>query len=510
MRKVTLLKNAMILTITSLILRTFGIFIRSYMSNKIGAEGMGLYQLIISIYVLATTIVTAGTSTAVIRLIADAMAKRESNANIKKIMKKSIIISLVISFFTMSVFYILASPISIFLLKDERCISSIKILIWALPFMSVSSCVKGFFLAKRKVMMNSFSQLFEQIIRIALIFLFLENYIGDSLEKICMYIILSDIISEAMSCIFVYINYKKEMKGINASKSSGFKLKEFFQIAFPITVNKYITSILRTIENILIPSQLALYTLSREVSLSQFGYLKGMALPLIFFPASFLTALSSLLIPETSEASTLKQKNKIAELVSKTFSFTFICAIVISCIFFIYSNEIGHIFYSTDEIAYYIKWLAPLIPFMYMESAIAGMMQGLNQQRKILKYNIIDSVIRISLILIVLPKAGIKGFIAIMYISNIITSTLNMYRLINVSNVKFDFSKWIFKPFISAMASCIACSIISKYIVISNLVASIIFKVGIISTIYIIILFLFGIIEKDLIENILFRKKMKI
>lgn len=84
MKRNTLLKNAFILTITSFILRTFGIFIRSYMSNKIGAEGMGLYQLIISIYILATTFVTAGVSTAVIRLITEALAKNESRRTYKK------------------------------------------------------------------------------------------------------------------------------------------------------------------------------------------------------------------------------------------------------------------------------------------------------------------------------------------------------------------------------------------------------------------------------------------
>lgn len=84
MKRNTLLKNAFILTITSFILRTFGIFIRSYMSNKIGAEGMGLYQLIISIYILATTFVTAGVSTAVIRLVTEALAKNESRRTYKK------------------------------------------------------------------------------------------------------------------------------------------------------------------------------------------------------------------------------------------------------------------------------------------------------------------------------------------------------------------------------------------------------------------------------------------
>lgn len=495
MSKLILLKNAVILTITSFILRTLGMIIRSYMSTKVGAEGMGLYQLIVSIYVLATTFVTAGISTAVIRLVTDAMAKRASNANIKKIMQKSITISLLISLIAIILFLLLAEPISVFWLKDERCIVSIKILVWALPFISVSSCVKGYFLAKRKVMLNSFSQLFEQLIRITLIFIFLEFYIDTSLERICMYIILSDIISEIMACILVYLRYKREMKGITCEKYEGFKLGEFFQISFPIAINKYMTSILRTIENILIPNQLALYTLSREVSLAQFGYLKGMALPLIFFPASFLTALSNLLMPEASEASALKQKNKITRLVERTFQFTLASAIVIACIFFLYSNEIGHIFYSNDEVSFYIKWLAPLIPFMYMESAITGMMQGLNQQRKSLKYNIIDSVIRISLILIVLPKAGIKGFLAIMYVSNITTSGLNMYRLLKISNTKFKLNLWVIKPLVSSIAACILCSIISDYIIISNLIFDTIFKIGIISLTYVAILFLFGIVN---------------
>ena len=225
-----------------------------------------------------------------------------------------------------------------------------------------------------------------------------------------MYVILSDIISEAFACIFLYYKYKKETIKISAKGYEGFKLKEFFQISLPITINKNITSILRTIENILIPSKLAVFTMSYEVALEQFGYLKGMALPLTFFPASFLSAISTLLVPETSEAKALQNKNKISKMISKTFSFTLVTAILISSIFFLYSNEIGNIFYSNNEVSFYIKWLAPLIPFMYLESAIVGIMQGLNEQKKALKYSIIDSLLRITLIYLILPKARHNRF----------------------------------------------------------------------------------------------------
>ena len=319
-------------------------------------------------------------------------------------MKKSIYISLVISFFAIIIFYFLAEPISILWLQDERCISSIKILVIALPFISVSSCIKGYFIAKRRVKVNSFSQLFEQFIRIIFIFLFLEFFNNNDIERVCIYVILSDIISEIFACLFLYYKYKKETIKISTKGYDGFRLKEFFQISLPITINKNLTSILRTIENILIPNKLAMYTLSREIALSHFGYLKGMALPLTFFPASFLTALSMLLVPETSEAKALDNENKISKMVSKTFSFTLISAILISIIFFTYSYEIGGMFYSDNEVSFYIKWLAPLIPFMYLESAIVGIMQGLNEQKKALKYSLIDSTLRISLICLILPK----------------------------------------------------------------------------------------------------------
>lgn len=379
------------------------------MSNKIGAEGMGLYQLIISIYVLATTFVTAGISTAVIRFIADSVAKKMPNGVIKNIMSKSIFISLAISFFTVVIFYFSAESISTLWLKDERCISAIKILVLALPFISVSSCIKGYFIAKRRVITNSISQLFEQFIRIFFIFFFLEFCFQKDLEMVCKYVIISDIVSEIASCVFLYFKYKKETKKVDTKGYESFKLKEFFQISLPITLNRSITSILRTIENILIPNKLALFTLSREFALAEFGYLKGMALPLAFFPASFLSAFSTLLVPETSEAKSLDKGNKISKMVSKTFQFTLASAILISTVFFLYSNQIGSIFYSNEEVGFYIKWLAPLIPFMYLESSIVGIMQGLNEQKKALKYSIIDSTIRIALICLILPKYRDKG-----------------------------------------------------------------------------------------------------
>lgn len=222
-----------------------------------------------------------------------------------------------------------------------------------------------------------------------------------------------------------------------------------------------------------------------------------------------MSAISTLLLPEASEASALKQKEKITKLVEKTLCFTISSAIIIATIFFLYSKEIGMIFYKTEEIAFYIKWLAPLIPFMYTESAIVGMMQGLNQQKKTLKYNVIDSIFRIILIYITLPFYGIKGFLIIMYASNIFTSSINTYRLLKVSKTKFRFNFWILKPMLSAVSASICSEYICQYIVVPSMIIDIIIRAGIIFAVYIFLLILFGIIEKENIHQIIYSNRKK-
>ena len=99
--------------------------------------------------------------------------------------------------------------------------------------------------------------------------------------------------------------------------------------------------------------------------------------------------------------------------------------------------------------------LSPLIPFMYIESIVDGILKGLGQQVSTLKYSVIDSCIRIALILLLLPFAGIKGFLFVMIVSNCFTSILNMVRMIKVTGVKLKWSRIFIKPCIGIIISCL-------------------------------------------------------
>lgn len=493
------------MTITAFILRGLGVFLRVYLSKKIGAEGMGLYQLILSVYMLAATFATAGVSTAAIQVVNDEMAKG-TKQTVLKAFKKTLCIcifwGIILAFFL----YNLSDVIGKNWINDVRTIPSLKLTVFALPFMAATSCIKGYFIAYRRVSIPSEAQIFEQVVRLVIIFFITDYFLPYGIDAACVAIIIGDVISEMSSFTYSYIAYKKEKKRhgneyLSRNQKASPVLKKVLKTAGPVALNKYLNTTLRTFENILIPETLTKFTLSREKSLEQFGLLKGMAMPILFFPSSLLTAFSTLLIPEMAEAKALGRENTVSEIANKTFKISILISILISGIFFIFAYELAEIVYGNLEIGYIIKTLAPIVPFMYLETVVMGILQGLNQQIHSLKYNIFDSIIRISLIYAFIPSKGMDGFLLIMILSNITTSSLNVYRSLKVTNTKLDLKNWIIIPLISIILSITIMSFtVGKYVV-SNLAYTIIGTCTII-IIYLTLLFIFKAITiKEFTKN---------
>lgn len=96
MMKKRFLFNAAVLTGTSLVARTIGIAFRVYMSNMIGAQGIGLYQLICAVYFFATTFATSGITLIVTRLVTDSIAGGEPG-KAKYVTRQCLFISLILS-----------------------------------------------------------------------------------------------------------------------------------------------------------------------------------------------------------------------------------------------------------------------------------------------------------------------------------------------------------------------------------------------------------------------------
>ena len=221
MKKTIFIKNAAILTASSLILRFIGIIFKVWLAGKIGSEGIGLYQLTFSVYILASTFATSGICTAVTRMVANEISLG-SELGVTRILRRSIFLSLLIALLTLGILFFGAEFIAGTLLGDSRATAAIKILSFSLPFMAVSSVIKGYFFARRKASPGAVSQLLEQAVRIGVILVYIKLFDGRGLAFTCAAVLLGDTVAEGFALFVLWLMYLKDAKGLKNLKSSTF------------------------------------------------------------------------------------------------------------------------------------------------------------------------------------------------------------------------------------------------------------------------------------------------
>ncbi len=462
MKKRTFVKNAAILTLTSLLLRAVGIFLRVYIAGQIGAEGMGLHALIFTVYTFASAVATAGLSLAVTRLVSEDFAGG-GRAAIAAVLKKALPLSLALGCGAMLLLYFLADVAALYWLCDIRAALSLRILSLGLPFMALSACFKGYFMARRNAKTPSDSQLLEQVVRILAVVLLLKPAAKHGLAYACGAIVLGNMVSEVLACIYLAVGYKKDTGKMTYTGTPGARiLPRMISVFLPVAFTGHMNTALHMAENLLVPQALTRFSANTKLALSQFGMLKGMALPALFFPASFLTAMSSLLVPEMSEYGAKNQKKSITRTAEFTLRTTFVSSVLIAGIFMAYPEEIALLLYKDAEVGFYIAALAPIVPFMYLESIATGLLHGLGQQLATLKYNLANSGVRIAAVLFFVPKYGIHGFLTVMIVSNLYTSIACLHRLFRVASIHMQWRRWVIAPTGCCALALLACTVYNR------------------------------------------------
>lgn len=460
MNKRTFYKNTAVMTGCSLVLRLMGIVFRVFISNRVGAEGMGLYQLVFSVYVLGTTFATSGIVTAVTRLAAEHLARGNPGA-VVRLMRLCAFCCLLVGGVSALLLFGGAPYIGAWL-GEARAVPAIAYSGIALPFIGISSCLKGYFLAKRQAWPPCLAQMVEQAVRIGSILWMLNTVWDGSLAGACLIIVLGDAVSETVACVYLLCAYRHERRyALPKDRQTGVPLlRPMLHIALPLTAGRYLSTALRTVENFLVPAQLTRYTGSETASLTQFGAVKGMALPLIFFPSALLMTVSGLLIPELSDAHALRQRRQVTRLTELSLQVTLLGAILVGGLFTVLGKPLGLWLYNDSLAGTLLQVLGPLTPVMYLDSVVTGMLKGLGQQVHSLWFSVTDSVVRIALIRILLPHYGLAGFLFVMVVSNLLTGSLSTTRLLRVSGAEIKWRPWVVRPALAAGAAGGICALL--------------------------------------------------
>ena len=302
------LKNAALMTGADVLLRLAGMGLRIWLANALGGEGMGLYQLVLAVYSLFVTLATAGVSVAATRLMAEELAR--SPAEARGMLHRLLLAGAGLGVLALAAQFGLAGLAAKWWLGDVRAAGALRVSSLGLPWMAVSSVLRGFFIARRQVEPNVLSQLAEQTVRIGIVWAALEraDALGWDVGGRCTAVLGATAVSEAVSTGLMALFYRKEARrcfGARPACRPQEPGKRLWDILWPVEGGRCLASALHTAENMLVPACLAVYLQfsgGRAEAVAQYGNLKGMALPLLTFPFGLLGSLSVLLMPEITQA----------------------------------------------------------------------------------------------------------------------------------------------------------------------------------------------------------------
>ena len=353
----------------------------------------------------------------------------------------------------------MAKPIGTYILKEPRAILSLKILAVSLPFISITSAFTGYFNAVRRVYKNTIYQISEQLIKIYFTVKLFELCIGKGIEYACIALVVADVISEfsafAISAAMYYFDRHKHIKKHSSSVPVSEITKKLASIALPVALSTYVRSGLLTVEHILIPKNLMRGGYSSSEALSLYGMLHSMVMPIILFPTAILASFAGLLIPELAEAAVKNKKALVESIATRAFKYSFIFSLAISGLLICFSDELGILIYNDSEVGYYIRLIAPLVPIMYLDSVTDAMLKGLGEQVYSMNVNILDASLSIVLVSLLLPRFGITGYIATIYITESVNAFLSISKLVKITELRPNLYRLVILPiFAQIISSC--------------------------------------------------------
>lgn len=382
-----------------------------------------------SVYGFAITIALSGINLATTRIVAEEIAIGNIG-NIKKVVRKCLMFSILFSCIGSILLFTFAPLISTTWLHGKVSSVPFYIIAISLPFISMSSCINGYFAAVRNTIKPASDQILEQLLKVTLISLFLNHFMPCGLEYICISLILGNIISEILSFFYIYILYKFDRKKFNTyTPTKSFFEKRILQITIPVGLTSFIRSGLSTLKQILIPLGFEKHGNTCAQALTNYGLITGMAMPLVLFPNVIILTFSNLLIPEFAEFNARCEHLRIQRITKKILKYTFIFSIIIAFLLFIFSEHFSNLMYKTNSVSFYIKILAPLVPIMYIDNVVDAILKGLDKQINVLKINILDLITSIILIFFLIPQFGIMGYIFIIYFSELLNFILSYSSL---------------------------------------------------------------------------------
>lgn len=443
MSKDNFYRNSFLLTTSNLTTGVLGFVFSIYLSKVLGPEGVGLFGLVMPIYNLFISLMTAGVVASISKITAVYSAKNDFN-NILKTMKTVATFNFIWAFLIGILVFFLSPTIGEYWVKDPRTVKAIMITSPAMVCIALSNILKGYFYGTTNIKIPAFIDIFEKSLRIVLIFVLLLIFKTDKLEILVMLAYLAICLGEFQSLILLYGAFRYTVRKIpvnyNMCKSKKELLKDVLITSIPLCLNGFLISTFSTISTLIVPRQLMKAGFEYSEALALIGKYSGMALAIVTFPLIVIGSLNTLIIPDLSKSLSNDNMRSASRRIKNVIKISFLIGICTTVLCLCIPNSLGYLFFKRDDLGLYIRAASISMPFLFASNTMFGILNGLDKPNIILKNTIITEVLEITLLffLTAIPSINIMSYAITMAIVSIISLMLNLYEVYKVINIEIS------------------------------------------------------------------------
>ena len=420
--KNTLLATASLVTFLSVAERGLGFLYRVALARLIGAEGMGIYQVALSLFSVFLTIGTGGIPVTVSRFISKSKAEN-SPINERKSVTAGLLLSLIL---TLPVaLFLVAFPNAVsFLFADERCLPVFRILMLGLVFSSVFAVIRGSFWGNKNFLLPAVLEMAEEIVMVIAGILLLQNVStferGASLAGWA--VVLSYLVSFTLSTLCFF------GKGGKLATPKGM-LKPLFGSTLPITSVRAGGSLVNSAVAVLLPAMLVRCGIEKSRALQLFGAVSGMAMPVLFIPSTIIGALSLVLVPELAEDFYRKNTKRLYQNIMRGISVAFFVACFLTPFFYVLGKELGMLAFSNVLAGECIRKGSPILIPMSITMITTGILNSLGFEKQTFSFYFISASSMLLCVLFLPRFIGVYAYVVGLGASFVVNAVCNLVFL---------------------------------------------------------------------------------
>lgn len=488
-KKRAFLTGTLLLTAAGFLCRLLGFFYRIFLSRTIGAEGLGIYNMVHPVYGICFALCGGAIQTALSQYI----AAHESQG--RRVFRTGLCISMALSGFL--AFLICRYPdwIAARILMEPRCALYLPVMGLSLPFASFHACANGYCYGAQKSRVPAFSQVAEQVVRMALVFLIAGKWAAEGTEITVRLAVYGHLIGEIgaasfnLLCLVLFPpqgrNAGPENSHSGADSVISASTPQFsgsatgsrtvastpqvpgstarttrmqvpadvstcflslMSLALPLMGNRLILNLLAGAEAVWIPNRLQMSGLSDAEAFSVYGILTGMALPFILFPSAITNSIAVLLLPSVAKDQAEGHTESISGSVAMALRYSLYMGILCIGIFVLFGLPLGISVFKEEEAGRCMQILAWLCPFLYLAATMGSILNGLGCTRTTFLQSVAAMLLRLCFVVAAIPVFGIYGYLCGMLVSEMFLAMAHLWSL--KRRIPFIWNAWdmIAKP----------------------------------------------------------------